>query len=79
MDKNSDTQTVALICDHVGRKVLADRLGVGKTAIGNAVSENLFPARWYVEVKALCDAHGLSCPASLFSFVRSEPKPEAAE
>lgn len=77
MDNTTHPLTVASICEVVGRKVLADRLNVGKTAIGNAVSENLFPARWYIEVKALCDAHGIDCPEALFSFVRAPS--EAAE
>lgn len=71
--------TVAAICDRIGRKVVADRLGVGKTAVSNAVAENQCPARWYIELQVLCREHGMECPVHLFNFYRlSAEGPQAA-
>lgn len=60
-----DTRT---LIEKLGRKALADRLGVGLTAVGNAATDNLFPAAWYAAVKAMCDEVGHDCPLSLFNF-----------
>ena len=65
----SEEPSVKSICDAIGRKKLADALAVGMSAISNACSENVFPARYYAVVKAECDVAGVACPLSLFSFV----------
>lgn len=69
---------VALICDKVGRKVVAERLGVGKTAVSNAATEGMFPARWYREIRLLCEEHGVECGDDLFNFVRCPDRQEEA-
>lgn len=57
------------ICDAIGRARLARALGRTKGAITNGISDGSFPSRWYLVVKKLCDAKGVDCPDSLFSFV----------
>lgn len=67
--------TVADICKSIGRGKLAELLGVGSTAISNAVVEGRFPAKWYRVVHKLCVERGLDCPVALFNFV--DPRVEA--
>lgn len=65
--------TVDQICDAIGRRQIADAIGVRLTSVSNAVTDGQFPARWYDVVEGLCAAKGLDCPRRLFSFVRPEP------
>jgi hypothetical protein len=59
---------VEKICDTVGRNVIAKHLGVGGTAISNALDKGVFPARWFVVMAALCKDAGVDCPFEAFSF-----------
>lgn len=61
--------TVADICSKIGRSELAECVGVGATAISNAVVSNAFPAKWYLVVRLLCDREQIECPECLFTFV----------
>lgn len=80
MDQLAPKNPVAALCDTLGRRRIADRLGVRTTAVGNAAVDGRFPARWYVEIKAMCEDDGLAAPGlDLFSFARaSEPQETAA-
>ena len=69
MDHSNTPVTAAVICDLLGRKVMAAELGVGLTAVSNASVEGRFPAKWYVAVRKMCEAAGIDCPESLFNFV----------
>ena len=69
-DHRTTTETGA-ICDAIGRKVVAARMGVTKTAVSNVVTDGVFPARWYEEMKLLCQESGVECPDRLFNFIRS--------
>lgn len=60
--------TVKIICDRIGRRPMAQALGVRPTAISNAVSEGMFPARWFVVVRRMCGERGIDCPEALFNF-----------
>lgn len=68
MDQNA-SPSVAVICDAIGRAVIAKAVGRGITAVSNAVTEGRFPASWYVAVKSLCEERSLACPEELFSFI----------
>jgi hypothetical protein len=61
-------QTVDKIAEKLGRKRLAELVGVGKAAVTNATTEGTFPASWYVIVSGECDRLGIECPKSAFSF-----------
>ena len=63
--------TVSIICDSLGRQVMADRLRVGLTAISNACSANRFPAKWFITVRAMCVAAGIGVDEALFNFTAS--------
>lgn len=63
------TVTVGEICEVIGRKVLAQRVGVRPTAVSNAVVDGQFPARWYFVVEALCREHDIECPKECFTFI----------
>ncbi len=69
MDQSNTPVTAAVICDLLGRKVMAAELGVGLTAVSNASVEGRFPAKWYVTVRRMCEAAGIECPENLFSFI----------
>ncbi|MFC4668360.1 hypothetical protein ACFO5X_07335 [Seohaeicola nanhaiensis] len=77
MNEKTHKEAVAAICEQLGRKRISERIGVGKTAVGNAVSDGLFPARWWREIKEMCDEQGLECPVDLFNFI-SIDKAEAS-
>lgn len=64
--------TASEICDRIGRKKLAERLGVGRTAISNAAVDGRFPAKWFMVIKTLCDEEGVECPLLLFNFVTAD-------
>lgn len=58
--------TTSNIADTLGRKKIADAVGVGLTAVSNAVVRGRFPASWYLPVTALAAEAGVDCPVSLF-------------
>ena len=66
-------QTVAAICDQIGRKLIAAELDVRASAVSNAVADNCFPSKWYLVVKRLCAARRIECPDNLFAFSRPAP------
>ena len=77
MSGSEPKSQVQKICDEVGRKRIAEKLGLGKAAIGNAVRDGVFPPSWYMEVKQLCDVDGIDCPLEAFNF-RSLSNEDAA-
>jgi len=57
------------IASAVGQAELARRIGVGVTAVNNAVSRGYFPATWFKVVEATMLEMGLGdCPVSAFNF-----------
>lgn len=76
MDYADRMTDVKQICNTLGRKNIADKLGVGLTSIGNAVADNSFPSKWYVVIFEMCQEHSVSCPLSLFRFNLSKTPPE---
>ena len=63
--------TVASICDAIGRKALAERVGVGMTTISNAVVDGRFPAKWFLAVRDMCLEKGIESPEALFTFANA--------
>lgn len=63
--------TAGEIIDAIGRRRLAESLGVGRSAISNAAVDGKFPAKWFVVIRDLCFEVGCDCPLSLFNFVPS--------
>lgn len=68
-DISDPETTVADICDHLGRKEIAMKVGRRVTAVSNAVVEGVFPASWFTVIEAMCAAKGISCPRRLFNFL----------
>lgn len=62
-------KTVQDIVLELDRAMLRDELQVGDTAISNAVSRNVFPAKWFDVVEKMCASKEIECPRSLFAFV----------
>ena len=54
------------ILDRLGRRRVADALGVGITAVGNAATSPHFPASWFFVLSQMCADEGIDCPLSLF-------------
>lgn len=52
----------------LGRKDMAAALGVGLTAVGNAVTDGKFPASWYLILAKLADDKGVDCPMHVFNW-----------
>jgi hypothetical protein len=61
-------QTVEKISDEIGRKRLAALIGVGRSAVTNAIKDGVFPASWFVVVSRECEAAKIDCPLSAFNF-----------
>lgn len=64
--------TVSEICDALGRREIAIRIGRGVTAVSNAASQGKFPAAWYVVLTEMCAEQGIDCPLTLFRFLGDE-------
>lgn len=62
------------IADALGRKQIADALGLGKPAVSNAVAAGVFPAAWFRKVSQLCAASGVDCPMDAFSWRGGDPQ-----
>lgn len=65
--------TASSLADSIGRKKIADTLGVGPTAVSNHVVRGSFPASWYFVLKTLADDIGVECPPDLFSMKTPPP------
>ena len=66
MDTTSD------FADALGRRVMAQTLGVRPTAISNAVVGGVFPAAWYDPLEKLAQERGVDCPRHLFAWRRPD-------
>lgn len=60
--------TTQKIAKAVGRANMAKALGVGSTAVSNAVVSGKFPPAWFVVMQRLCAGADIDCPPSLFSM-----------
>lgn len=58
--------TTRKFADTVGRKHIADALGIRPTAVSNAVVRGVFPPAWYETCQRLGSAEGIDCPPELF-------------
>lgn len=61
-------RTTVDVANALGRAAIAQRVGVGLTTVNAAVTEGLFPASWYLELKALGEEKGVAVPDALFRF-----------
>ena len=64
------------IAEALGQTKIAARVGVGSTAVNNAVTRGVFPCSWYFILKSMCEAEGIECRRELFNFKASS---EAAD
>lgn len=64
--------SAAEVCDVLGRRNISLRVNRGLTAVSNAATEGMFPASWYLTIKAMCDAASIECPDRLFKFIPAE-------
>lgn len=65
--------TASDLADALGRKTIADALGVLPTAVSNAVVRGWFPSSWFLAVKAIADRMGQDCPPELFKMRAHNP------
>lgn len=61
--------TASELADALGRKNIAEAVGVGPTAVSNAVVRESFPPAWYIAVSSLAVPLGVPCPPELFNMV----------
>ncbi|MBU2868972.1 helix-turn-helix domain containing protein [Pacificibacter marinus] len=68
------------LANAIGRKKIADTLGVGMTAVSNAVVRGSFPASWFLAIQSLSEDLGLEFeyPPELFNMRMAENKPDDA-
>lgn len=74
MDNDGDDEAnrAKLLADLIGRRKLAEELGVRTTAVSNAVVAGAFPARWFAVIERLCAEVGEPCPREAFTFLGRE-------
>ena len=63
--------TTTQLAEALGRKRMAQALGVGLTAVSNAVVSGQFPAAWFDTLEAMAQERGVECPRHLFGFRRA--------
>lgn len=68
------SHTTETLANALGRKVIANAVGVGLTAVSNGVVRGRFPASWYQGIKQECDRQGVQCPMDLFDFKTGSEK-----
>lgn len=56
------------IADALGRARMAETLGVGRTAVSNAVVRQRFPSSWFLILQGMCAERGIECPPGLFDM-----------
>ncbi|AEM41431.1 hypothetical protein KvSKV_10425 [Ketogulonicigenium vulgare] len=56
------------LANALGRRKMADTVGVLPTAVSNAIVRGRFPSSWFIAVKAIADEAGLTCPPELFGM-----------
>lgn len=61
--------TASDICDVLGRRAIADKIGVGMSAVSNASVDGRFPAKWFRAIQSMCSDAGIECPDRLFNFI----------
>ena len=64
-DKTSSAEQVA---ERLGRAKIGSAVGVGLTAVSNAVVAGLFPASWYDDMDRLGRDTGVEVPRSVFRW-----------
>lgn len=69
MVKNPASTSVAQICETLGRRAIAERLGRSRSAVTEGIRGGLFPSTWYLTIKAMCAEAGIECPDRLFRFL----------
>ncbi|GJM01936.1 MAG: hypothetical protein DHS20C08_04370 [Rhodomicrobium sp.] len=60
--------TVKQLIYDIGRKELTSRLGVGDTAISEAIKRGVLPASWCPIVMDLAKEAGVEVPDSMFNW-----------
>lgn len=72
MSDQIETQSIVSdICDALGRRAIAARLGRSVAAVSNAASDGVFPSAWYIVIREMCAAAGVDCPVAAFNFIAS--------
>ena len=65
LPKDNDATRFA---DAIGRREIAEAVGVGPTAVSNAVVRGWFPATWFLILQGLAEKHGVDCPPQIFKM-----------
>lgn len=61
-----DTYEIANV---IGRKAIAEAVGVQATAVSNAIVRGKFPPAWFIAVQGLAQAAGIDCPPCIFGMI----------
>ncbi|PQO23105.1 hypothetical protein C2I36_09555 [Rhodobacteraceae bacterium WD3A24] len=64
--------------DRIGRRRIAEALGIGPTAVSNAVVRGAFPASWFLVLRGLAQDEDIECPSSLFNMRAGDDLSSAA-
>jgi hypothetical protein len=73
-----DMMNALTFADAVGRKKIAEALGVGATAVSNGVVRGKFPSSWFLACQDLAHEAGVDCPPELFGMRTTAASEDAA-
>ena len=68
---------VRAIADTLGRRAIAERVGVKPGSVTEAIRAEVFPASWFMAVTDLGAEHDLDVPAALFHWAGPSGAPVA--
>jgi hypothetical protein len=57
-----------IIAAQIGQRNIASALGIGVTAVNNAVVRGRFPATWFPVIRKMCEVEGIICSEDAFNF-----------
>lgn len=57
----------------IGPQAICDALGVGGHSVRHALFVGKFPSNWYLGILMLCEAAGIDCPLTAFTWKAAAP------
>ena len=72
MTAKIEFKSVFEACETLGRKQIADSVGVGVATVSDHIGAGLFPGSWFVAVRDLAADHGYEAPERLFRMKRAQ-------
>ena len=73
MAKTLHIESVKELIEQIGRDRFTAELGHAPQVVSRAVTEDRMPAHWFVGVRDICKANGITVSEALFKWTRKSP------